>query len=62
MALPQAGIEGLPAWIGVKILLWLILGSAILVVSRRPRSAYAMWLLVPAIGGLAAWVGINHGL
>ena len=59
---PEAGIEGLPLWILVKIVLWLVLGTVVMVVKRAPRSALLMWVLLPLLGGIAALLGIHRGL
>ena len=46
-----------PGWVWVKVLLWLVLGAA-LVVRRFPAAAALVWWLWPILGGVAAWLAI----
>ncbi|MFQ5505691.1 MAG: hypothetical protein ACE5F1_12975 [Planctomycetota bacterium] len=58
---PEANIDGMPAWVWAKVILWLLLGSAVMVIKRAPRSVFVMWLLLPLIGAVAAHLGLNRG-
>lgn len=51
---------GLPGYIHPKLLVWLCLGAAPVLVSRKPGTAKAMWLVLPLLGAVAAYFGINH--
>lgn len=49
-----------PAWIYIKIALWLVLGAAVTVVRRTPALG-RLWLwILPLVGGAAAWVAFTH--
>lgn len=47
-----------PAWLWVKLGVWLALGAAPFLVSRKPSLARWALLSLPVLGGLAAWMGI----
>ncbi len=52
--------NGLPGYIHPKLLIWLLLGAAPVLISRKPGLARAMWLIIPLLGATAAFFGINH--
>jgi hypothetical protein len=47
-----------PGWLWVKLLVWGVLVSALLVLRRRPHFAPALLLALPFLGGLAAYMAI----
>jgi hypothetical protein len=49
---------GMPAWILAKLGVWLLAGALLAVLMRMPQAARAVWLGLPVIGGLAAWLAI----
>ncbi len=49
---------GFPAWVWLKIVIWLLIGAAIALVRRLPRHAAAFWLAIPLLGGAAACLAI----
>jgi hypothetical protein len=49
-----------PTWIFIKLGLWLILGGAVAVVRRTPELGRVWLLLLPLVGGAAAWVAFTH--
>lgn len=49
----------IPMWAWLKIGLWLVLALVVLPLRRRPEWATALWLAVPLLGGLAAWLAIG---
>ena len=51
---------GLPGYIHPKLLIWLLLGAAPVLISRKPALAKSMWLIIPLLGATAASFGINH--
>ena len=51
---------GLPGYIHPKLLIWLLLGAAPVLIARKPGLAKAMWLIIPLLGATAAFFGINH--
>ena len=52
-------LGSIPAWAWFKIGLWLILALIVLPLRRKPEWATRLWLLMPIVGGLAAWLAIN---
>ena len=49
----------IPVWAWLKIGLWLLLGLIVLPLRRKPEWSTALWLALPVIGGLAAWLAIH---
>jgi hypothetical protein len=47
-----------PGWVWAKLVIWLLLGGLIAVPYRRPDLARAVFIAIPALGGLAAWLAI----
>jgi hypothetical protein len=57
--LARLGFFGdIPAWAYVKMVLWGVLGLVVLPLKRKPELAPALWLLMPVVGSLAAWMAI----
>ncbi len=50
---------GIPLWAWAKISLWLVLGLAVIPLRRRPEWVGRLWLVIPVVGGLAAWLAIQ---
>jgi len=48
----------IPGWAYLKIGLWLLLAVAVVPLRRRPEWGAALWLILPALGGIAAWLAI----
>jgi hypothetical protein len=53
-------MSGWPTWIYIKIALWLVLGGATVLVRRTPELGRVWLLLLPLVGGAAAWVAFTH--
>jgi hypothetical protein len=49
---------GFPGWLWVKIGVWVVLGVVAFLPFRFPRLARPLLLVVPALGGLAAYMAI----
>lgn len=49
---------GFPAWVWIKVLVWLVLGSAVAFVRKMPSKAKIWWWLLPLLGVLAAYLGV----
>lgn len=49
---------GFPAWLWVKIGVWVVLAAAIVVANRRPALAKPLLLALPVLGGLAAYMAV----
>ncbi len=50
---------GFPTWAWIKIGLWLVLGGITVAVRRMPWYAKLWWLLIPALGLAAAYLGLT---
>ena len=48
---------GVPGFAMVKLVIWLVLGAAIVVPTRFPAYARLLWLAVPLLALVAAWLG-----
>jgi uncharacterized membrane protein SirB2 len=48
---------GFPTWVWLKLGIWLTLGGIIVLVRRMHWHRWIWWVLLPAIGILAAWLG-----
>jgi hypothetical protein len=57
--LARLGVPGLPAWIWMKLGIWLLLGASAAVVQRNERLAAPLLVLLPLLGGLAAWIAVH---
>lgn len=49
---------GWPTWLWVKVAVWGVLAPAALLPYRRPATALPLLLLLPVLGGLAAYMAI----
>ena len=56
----QSMSAGIPHFVYPKLLVWLVLGAAPAILSRKPGSAALWWFLFPLLGAVAAYFGINH--
>jgi hypothetical protein len=57
--LARLGMFGaIPLWAWLKLGIWLLLAMAVLPLRRRPEWAAGLWLLLPVLGGTAAWLAI----
>jgi hypothetical protein len=54
------GSMALPPWVHPKLLVWVLLGAAPVLISRKPGSAKALWIALPLLGVTAAYFGIFH--
>jgi hypothetical protein len=45
-----------PAWIWIKIGIWLLLGAALTIPYRFPKQVRLLWILLPLVGVLAAYL------
>ena len=48
----------LPTWVILKLVIWLVMGAMLVIPYRAPALARPMWLLLPALGLLAAWIAV----
>jgi hypothetical protein len=49
---------GFPPWIWIKLGIWLTLAMAVLPLRRKPELAPWMFLAIPLLGGIAAWLAV----
>lgn len=57
--LARLGFFGnIPAWAWVKLALWAVLAAAVWPLRRRPEWGAALWLALPILGGVAAWLAV----
>jgi hypothetical protein len=47
-----------PGWVWAKLVIWLIVGGLVGVPYRRPDLARSVFLAVPLLGTIAAWLAI----
>lgn len=53
-------MSGWPTWIYLKIALWLVLGASVTLIRRTPEMGRVWLILLPLVGGAAAWVAVTH--
>ena len=46
-------------WAWFKIGLWLLLALATALLRRKPQWAAGLWVALPVLGGLAAWLAVS---
>lgn len=47
-----------PLWIWLKLAIWLALGAALTLIKRAPNLRTALWIVLPLLGTLAAYLCI----
>ncbi len=47
-----------PGWLLVKLAVWVVAAAALFLPYRRPALAKPLWLALPVLGGLAAYMAI----
>ena len=58
--LARLGMFGaIPLWAWTKVGLWLLLGLVVLPLRRKPDWAVWLWVVLPFLGGLAAWLAVQ---
>jgi len=58
--LARLGMFGsIPAWAWLKMVLWLVLAAVVIPLRRKPEWATALWLVIPIVGGMAAWLAVQ---
>lgn len=55
----KAQIAGFPAWMIGKLVIWALLGAAVMIPRRAPGLASTLWIGIPALGAFAAWLAIS---
>jgi hypothetical protein len=49
-----------PAWLWIKTVIWLLLGAAPAIIKRAPRLVPLLWVALPVLGGVAAYLALNN--
>ncbi|HSH44718.1 MAG TPA: hypothetical protein VK966_02625 [Longimicrobiales bacterium] len=47
-----------PGWVWAKLGIWLLAGLSVVIPRRKPEWALGVFVLLPVLGGLAAWLAI----
>jgi hypothetical protein len=47
-----------PGWVWAKLGIWFVVGALVAVPYRRPKLASMVFISLPVLGGLAAWLAI----
>jgi hypothetical protein len=48
-----------PLWVWLKLVIWLLLGAAVVAIKRSPRSATLLWWVLPLLGAAAGWLALT---
>jgi len=56
--LARLNMDGFPLWVWLKLAIWILVGASAAVIRRSPAMSKALLLLLPLLGGLAAWLAI----
>jgi hypothetical protein len=51
---------GLPGWLHPKLLIWVLIGAAPVILNRKPELGKVMWVVLPLLALGAAYFGLNH--
>lgn len=52
----------IPPWAYLKMVMWAVLGVAVVPLKRKPEWAPVLWLLMPVVGGIAVWLAVVQPL
>jgi len=50
----------IPTWAYLKMAVWAVLALVVVPLKRKPEWVPVLWLLMPAIGGLAVWLAVTQ--
>ena len=51
---------GLPGWLHPKILIWVLIAAAPMILNRKPQWGKALWFVFPLLAATSAYFAINH--
>jgi hypothetical protein len=60
LAKVQSMSAGLPGWLHPKLLVWVLLGAAPVILTRKPEWGKLMWVALPLLAAVAAYFGTHH--
>ncbi len=47
-----------PVWVWFKLGIWLLLALAVVPLRRKPEWSAVLWLVMPVLGAVAAWLAV----
>ena len=50
--------SAVPVWAWLKVVVWLLLGAAVVPIKRRPDLAPMLWIVLPLLGAAATWLAV----
>ncbi len=53
-----SAFQSWPAWVWVKITIWLILSLIIILIRKMPELKISLWFIIPILGVIAAYMAI----
>lgn len=56
-ALAKLGV-GFPAWVWLKLVIWIVFGAVIVLIRRQPALAGFLWWALPVLGAFAGYLAI----
>ncbi|MCB9570334.1 MAG: hypothetical protein H6710_24510 [Myxococcales bacterium] len=60
MLAKMGGSNMFPGWIHPKLLIWLLMGAAIMPLQRKPSLARPLWTILPLLALAAAYLALHH--
>jgi uncharacterized membrane protein SirB2 len=60
LARTRAMSAGLPGWLHPKILIWLLIALAPVILNRKPQWGKVLWVVFPLLAATSAYFAINH--
>jgi hypothetical protein len=57
--LARLKLGGVPGWAWIKVVLWLAFGAAPVLIKRTPERLRPVWVALPLLGAIAAYLAIN---
>jgi hypothetical protein len=58
LALVMRGHIGFPAWVWIKVAIWVAMSMSLVLIRRSPGLRVPLFFLLPVLGGIAAWLAI----
>jgi len=49
---------GFPSWVATKLVIWLLVGAAMMPLMRKPEMGRLMWMAIPVLAIVAGALGI----
>lgn len=51
---------GLPPWLHPKLLIWVLIAAAPVLIVRKPQWGKFIWIALPLLAGVAGYFGLHH--